>query len=69
LDAVIGETDYVSFSRTLPWDHAPGALIANEAGLRAARLDGSEYLPGDGRAGILTAHPSVWQRVSDALTT
>jgi fructose-1,6-bisphosphatase/inositol monophosphatase family enzyme len=68
LDAVIGETDYVNFSRTLPWDHAPGALIANEAGLRSARFDGSEYLPGDGRTGILTAHPSVWQRVSDGLT-
>jgi len=67
LDAVIGTTDYVSFTRTLPWDHAPGALIANEAGLRSARFDGSEYLPGDGGSGILTAHPSVWQRVSDAL--
>ncbi|WP_291380358.1 inositol monophosphatase family protein [Demequina sp.] len=67
LDVVIGETDYVSFTRTLPWDHAPGALIASEAGLLAARFDGSEYLPGDGRSGILTAHPSVWQRVSDGL--
>jgi len=24
-------------------------------------------LPGDERSGILTAHPSVWQRVSDSL--
>ncbi|MCB2412851.1 inositol monophosphatase [Demequina sp. TTPB684] len=67
LDIVTGQTDYTSFTRTLPWDHAPGALIVSEAGLRVARFDGSEYLPGDKRTGILTAHPSVWQRVSDAL--
>lgn len=69
LDVVTGLTDYTVFTRTLPWDHAPGALIANEAGLRSARFDGSEYLPGDGRAGILTAHPTVWDRVAGALGT
>jgi fructose-1,6-bisphosphatase/inositol monophosphatase family enzyme len=67
LDVITGITDYVSFSRTLPWDHAPGSLIAREAGLDSRRHDGSEYLPGDGGRGILTAHPSVWQRVADAL--
>lgn len=67
LDVVTGQTDYVSFSRSLPWDHAPGALICIEAGLDSRRHDGSEYLPGDGRDGILTAHPSVWQRVADGL--
>ena len=67
LDVITGITDYVSFSRTLPWDHAPGSLIAREAGLDSRRHDGSEYLPGDGGSGILTAHPSVWQRVADAL--
>ena len=69
LDVVTGMTDYVSFSRTLPWDHAPGALIALEAGLDSRRHNGSEYLPGDCGSGILTAHPSVWQRVADALGT
>ena len=69
LDVITGLTDYVSFSRTLPWDHAPGSLIAREAGLASRRHDGSEYLPGDGGSGILTAHPSVWQRVADALGT
>jgi len=67
LDVVTGLTDYVSFTRSLPWDHAPGALIAREAGLESRRHDGSEYLPGDGRSGVLTAHPSVWQRVADAV--
>ncbi|NTV40648.1 MAG: inositol monophosphatase, partial [Demequinaceae bacterium] len=69
LDVITGLTDYVSFSRTLPWDHAPGSLIAREAGLTSLRHDGSEYLPGDGGSGILTAHPSVWQRVAAALGT
>lgn len=67
LDIITGLTDYTTFRRTLPWDHSPGALIASEAGLRSARFDGSEYLPGDGRSGILTAHPSVWERVRDGL--
>ncbi len=67
LDIITGLTDYTSFTRTLPWDHAPGALIASEAGLRAARFDGSEYLPGDNGVGILTAHPSVWDRVAGGL--
>ncbi len=67
LDVITGVTDYVSFTRTLPWDHAPGSLIAREAGLDSRRPDGTEYLPGDERRGILTAHPSVWQRVADAL--
>lgn len=69
LDVITGVTDYVSFSRTLPWDHAPGSLISREAGLDSRRHNGAEYLPGDGRSGILTAHPSVWQRVADALGT
>jgi len=67
LDMVEGLKDYVLFTRTLPWDHAPGSLLVREAGLASARPDGSEYLPGDGGAGLLTAHPSVWERVSAAL--
>ncbi|WP_084075248.1 inositol monophosphatase family protein [Demequina sp. NBRC 110052] len=68
LDVVTGVTDYVSFTRTLPWDHAPGALICQEAGLMSARPTGDEYLPGgDVHGGILTAHPSVWQRVAGVI--
>ncbi len=67
LDMVEGAKDYVLFTRTLPWDHAPGALLVREAGLSSLRPDGAEYLPGDGGAGLLTAHPSVWGRVAGAL--
>ena len=37
LDMVEGAKDYVYFSRTLPWDHAPGALLVREAGLSSLR--------------------------------
>ena len=67
LDMVEGAKDYVYFSRTLPWDHAPGALLVREAGLSSLRPNGAAYIPGDGGAGLLTAHPSVWDRVAAAL--
>jgi fructose-1,6-bisphosphatase/inositol monophosphatase family enzyme len=35
--------DLSYFERTLPWDHAAGALWLNEAGGKCARLDGSPY--------------------------
>ena len=39
----LGENDISSFKRTLAWDHAAGVLWLNEAGGRAARIDGSAY--------------------------
>ncbi len=66
-DVLLGSKDYVVFSRSLPWDHAPGGLLVAEAGLRIGRFDGSEYVSGDGRKGLLTAHPSIWEDVRDRL--
>ena len=34
--AAAGELAYALYWRTLPWDHAPGALLAEEAGLTVA---------------------------------
>lgn len=39
----LGQNDVALFKRTLPWDHAAGALWLNEAGGKAARPDGSPY--------------------------
>jgi len=64
LDMVEGAKDYVFFTRTLPWDHAPGGLLVREAGLDSRRPNGDEYLPGDDGRGLLTAHPSVWEAVA-----
>lgn len=40
---VLGQNDVAIFERTLPWDHAAGALFVNEAGGKVARPDGSPY--------------------------
>lgn len=40
---VLGTNDISVFNRTLPWDHAAGVLLLNEAGGKAARPDGSAY--------------------------
>jgi fructose-1,6-bisphosphatase/inositol monophosphatase family enzyme len=41
--------------RTLPWDHAAGALIAAEAGGYVRKPDGSAYQPSSLEGGILAA--------------
>lgn len=59
-----GHWSSMFFWRTLPWDHAPGCLLVAEAGGCVARLDGSVYEPGDGRAGLLIASDErEWTRV------
>lgn len=40
---VLGKNDIAIFERTLPWDHAAGALFVNEAGGKVARPDGRPY--------------------------
>lgn len=50
-----GEEDFVVFWRTLPWDHAPGALLVEETGGVACRPDGSRYRPTAEGVGLLVA--------------
>lgn len=50
-----GEADFLLFWRTLPWDHAAGALLLTEAGGIAVRPDSSPYRPDDTRVGLLAA--------------
>jgi len=50
-----GSRHFAIFWRTLPWDHAPGALFLTEAGGCVMRLDGSAYRPADTRSGLLVA--------------
>lgn len=60
---VLGQNDVSTFKRTYPWDHAAGVLWLNEAGGKAARLDGSEYRVDDGRGkpGLVGASsPAIW---------
>jgi fructose-1,6-bisphosphatase/inositol monophosphatase family enzyme len=63
-----GEQDFALFTRTLPWDHAPPALILEEAGGIARRLDGSAYVSGDDRVGLLAAaNQAAWARARGLL--
>ena len=56
------------FERTLPWDHAPGVLLIEEAGGRSARLDGSRYDINGNRTGLLVAtDPLLWADVAALL--
>jgi fructose-1,6-bisphosphatase/inositol monophosphatase family enzyme len=49
------EQDFIVWWRTLPWDHAPGVLLAEEAGATVRRLDGSQYEPTQTTTGLLAA--------------
>lgn len=63
-----GETDFLLFWRTLPWDHAPGAFLLAEAGSTARRPDGSAYRPGDQKEGLLSASDQqCWETVRPLL--
>ncbi len=66
---VLGVNDLAVFERTLPWDHAPGALFVNEAGGRVARPDGSPYriAPDAGRGLLAAASPALWDRAAEIL--
>ena len=58
----LGQNDVSSFKRTYAWDHAAGVLWLNEAGGKAARLDGSEYRVDEhGKPGLVGASsPAIW---------
>lgn len=63
-----GGAHFSAYSRLMPWDHLPGALIHQEAGGHLKRWDGSEYLPCHTGGGLLAA-PDVesWQAIHQAL--
>lgn len=59
-----GALDWAMWWRTLPWDHAPGALLVEEAGGMARRLDGSPYRADSDATGLLAAgSPALWAQV------
>ncbi len=64
----LGVNDVSVFNRTLAWDHAAGVLWLNEAGGKAARLDGSPYRPDQDQLGLLAAaSPALWDRLADCI--
>tara|TARA_B100000678_G_scaffold204571_1_gene172342 strand:- start:2090 stop:2884 length:795 start_codon:yes stop_codon:yes gene_type:complete len=65
---ILGQNDISVFERTLPWDHAPGALLLSESGGKIARIDGTPYRLGDKRTGMLAASsPRLWDEAAQTL--
>jgi fructose-1,6-bisphosphatase/inositol monophosphatase family enzyme len=62
----LGQNDVSIFERTLPWDHAAGILFLNEAGGKAARMDGSPYRVSEHeRPGLIGAStPALWDSLA-----
>jgi len=50
-----GATDYIVYSRSNPWDHAPGTLLVAEAGGTVGHPDGSAYTPRSLHPGLVVA--------------
>jgi fructose-1,6-bisphosphatase/inositol monophosphatase family enzyme len=54
--------------KLMPWDHAAGLLIHNEAGGYSARFDGSAYLPTHTSGGVISAPDrESWHQLRDTL--
>ncbi len=65
---IAGEEDFALFQRTLPWDHAPGALLLTEAGGAARRPDGTDYdLDHTQRGLLLASSDRTWREVRSVL--
>lgn len=64
-----GAHDVTIYRRSLPWDHAAGALFLNEAGGKVARFDGTAYRPDQTEmSGMLAAAtPELWDMAADVL--
>jgi len=54
-DVVRDVQNFALFWRAHAWDHAAGALLVREAGGVIRRFDGSDYVVGDGRPGLVAA--------------
>ncbi len=62
----LGTNDVTIFQRTLPWDHAAGALWLNETGGKVARNNGSDYRVDEwDRPGLIgAASPALWEELA-----
>ena len=52
---VSGHAQFGCWNKLMPWDHLGGALMSQEAGAYAARLDGQPYRPSHVDGGLLVA--------------
>jgi fructose-1,6-bisphosphatase/inositol monophosphatase family enzyme len=56
------------FRKLLPWDHAAGFLLHQEAGGYGRRFDGWAYTPSNIDGGLLlTPDAASWEELAEAL--
>ena len=66
--AAAGFCHLLFFNRLMPWDHAPGWLLHQEAGGYSAHFDGKGYKPAHTVGGLIaTPDRASWELVRDAL--
>jgi fructose-1,6-bisphosphatase/inositol monophosphatase family enzyme len=66
--ACAGHCHLLFFNRLMPWDHAPGWLLHQEAGGYSAKLDGSPYTPLRNDGGLICAPDRAsWEAAREAL--
>lgn len=62
---VEGETDYIVYGGTMPWDHAPGSLLLTEAGGVVGYPDLAPYDPTTLRKPLIAAgSPEIFEQVA-----
>lgn len=64
-----GEMHYTFFTRLMPWDHAPGVLLHQEAGGFVQTAEGKTYSPAvrEGRGLLAAPDQGGWQTLYEAL--
>jgi len=69
LSLLDGSLDFSCYRRLHPWDHAAGVLMIEEAGGRAALLDGSPYVPvpQPGNSLLMAPDEASWAELRDLL--
>ena len=66
--AAAGFCHVLFFNHLMPWDHAPGWLLHQEAGGYSAHFDGSGYKPMHTVGGLICAPDrKSWQLVRNGL--
>ncbi len=65
---ILGQNDIALYERTHVWDHAPGALMLEEAGAKIARHDGLPYrIDVPGKGAIAASSPELWDLAKTVL--
>ena len=63
-----GHCHYLLYGKLMPWDHAPGWLLHQEAGGYSAQFDGSPYRPTVTQGGLIcTPDEASWHALRAAL--